>query len=92
MVCARAREALQQMWAADGYEYKSEFARRYYDRGEAQGEARGEAKTLLKVLRHRFSVPDSVAQRVEDCTDIEQLDTWTDRALSADTLDEVFES
>ncbi len=83
------------MWAADGYEYKSEFARRYYDRGEAQGEARGEArgeaKTLLKVLRHRFSVPDSVAQRVEDCTDIEQLDTWTDRALSADTLDEVFE-
>ncbi len=90
-----ARDMLETLMSTGTYEYKSEFARRYYDRGEAQGEARGEArgeaKTLLKVLRHRFSVPDSVAQRVEGCTDIEQLDTWTDRALSADTLDEVFE-
>lgn len=66
------------------YEYKSEFARRYFSQGEAQ--------TLLKILRHRFTVSEAIADRVLACTDIAQLETWTDRALVADTLDEVFES
>ncbi|WP_280362766.1 hypothetical protein [Nocardia wallacei] len=83
-----ARDMLETLMSTGTYEYKSEFARRYYDRGEAKGEA----KFLLKFLRHRFTVPDSVAERVMTCTDMEQLDIWTDRALDAATLDEVFES
>ncbi|WP_280272949.1 hypothetical protein [Nocardia wallacei] len=92
VVCAGIREAVQSIVAAGNYEYKSEFARRYYDQGLARGEAHGGAKVLLKFLRHRFTVPDSVAERVMTCTDMEQLDIWTDRALDAATLDEVFES
>ncbi|MBB5918687.1 hypothetical protein BJY24_007599 [Nocardia transvalensis] len=75
---------------AGTYEYKSEFARRYFNRGQAKGAAEGEAKALLKILRHRFDVPDTIADRVMECTDTQQLDAWTDRALDAETLDEVF--
>ncbi|GAB2715728.1 hypothetical protein [Nocardia thraciensis] len=82
-----ARDVLETLMTTGTYEYKSEFARRYYSRGEEQGEA----KVLLKILRHRFTVPDTVADRVMNCTDTDQLEAWTDRALEADRLDEVFD-
>ncbi|MEX1369429.1 MAG: Rpn family recombination-promoting nuclease/putative transposase [Nannocystaceae bacterium] len=56
---------------------------------EAKGEARGEAKVLLKQLTLRFGpLPESTRARIESAT-IEQLDAWTERVLTAPTLDEV---
>ncbi|MBF6173025.1 hypothetical protein [Nocardia blacklockiae] len=80
---AAARDVLETLMSAGTYEYKSEFARRYYSRGEAH--------SLLKILRHRFTVSEAVADRVVNCTDIDQLEAWTDRALEVETLAEVFE-
>ncbi|MFJ9366421.1 hypothetical protein ACIRRA_18670 [Nocardia sp. NPDC101769] len=80
---------------AGTYEYKSEFARRYFRRGKAEGEvegeAKGEAKALLAVLRSRgITVDESIVASVGACTDIEQLDIWLDRAATAGSAEQVF--
>lgn len=86
-----ARHFLESLMTAGTYEYKSEFARRYFSRGEAEGQAKGEAKALLAVLRSRgITVDESTVARVGACTDIEQLDVWLDRAATARFADEVF--
>ncbi|WP_280265641.1 hypothetical protein [Nocardia wallacei] len=86
-----ARDVLENLMSTGTYEYKSEYARRYFTLGEESGEAKGEAKVLLKILRHRFAVPDSVADRIMTCTDTDQLERWADRVLDADRLDQVFD-
>lgn len=73
----------------------SEFARNIYDQGEVQGEARGEARgeaqAVLRVLATRgIEVPDQVRAEIMGCTDIERLETWLDRAIFADKVDEIF--
>ncbi|MGV9839815.1 hypothetical protein ACWDUL_37240 [Nocardia niigatensis] len=90
-----ARHFLESLMTAGTYEYKSEFARRYFSQGEAEGEvkgeAKGEAKALLAVLRSRgIAVDESTVARVGACTDIEQLDVWLDRAATACFANEVF--
>ena len=69
------------------YEYRSDFARGYF----SQGEAKGEADALLAVLDVRgIGVPEEVRARVVGCTDIGQLRTWVRRAVTAESIDEVF--
>ncbi|WP_431965157.1 hypothetical protein [Nocardia sp. bgisy134] len=74
------------------YEYKSEFARRYYARGEERGEARGEARALLTMLRARhIRVPDEAEARIRECTDADLLNSWVERAATAKSLGEVLD-
>ncbi|MQY27393.1 Rpn family recombination-promoting nuclease/putative transposase [Nocardia aurantia] len=57
---------------------------------EARGEARGRAESLLDLMRVKFrSVPSEVRDVVR-AADVAQLRTWTERMLTADTLDGVF--
>ncbi|MEU0875818.1 hypothetical protein [Nocardia brasiliensis] len=83
---AAARHFLESVMTA-GYEYQNELIRTYFFEGKAEGEA----SALLRVLRHRgFEISDALVARVEQETDIAQLDVWLDRALDAASLDEVF--
>jgi len=89
-----ARKTLQAMDPAK-YEFQSEFAKRYLAQGRAEGEARGEirgeAKVLLKQLTLKFGpLPDGVAQRVQTAS-IAELDRWTERVLSAQSLQQVLD-
>jgi hypothetical protein len=58
--------------------------------GKAQGLAQGEARLLLRCLDSKFDVPDGRREQVTACTDRVQLESWFDRALTAESLDEVF--
>jgi hypothetical protein len=59
--------------------------------GEAKGVGKGTARTLVRLLTRKFAtVPDEVRARI-DTASLEQLDTWSERVLDAETLDEVFE-
>jgi hypothetical protein len=59
--------------------------------GEARGEARGRAEALVQVLTVKFgSVPDSVSQTVHGAPS-DQIQAWTARAVTAETLDQVFD-
>ncbi|WP_157514077.1 hypothetical protein [Nocardia concava] len=54
-------------------------------------EAKGRAEALLELLALRFGpVPARIADRVHNSS-IEQLQQWTTRVLTADTLGKVFE-
>jgi len=51
----------------------------------------GEARTILRVLAAQgLDVPAKVREQVLPCTDSIQLETWTDRAATAASVEEVF--
>ncbi|MES9536987.1 hypothetical protein [Actinomadura sp. NPDC000600] len=71
----------------EDYEWQSEFAISH----RAEGRAQGEAKALLLMLEARgLRVPEDVRRRVEGCTDLEQIERWIQRAVSADTAEDLF--
>jgi hypothetical protein len=71
-----------------GYEYQSDFAKKYLAQGRELGRREGERALLLRQLRARFGeVPASALARVENA-DIALLEQWAERMLSAKTLDE----
>ncbi|WP_194833421.1 hypothetical protein [Nocardia sp. XZ_19_369] len=83
-----------------GYEYQSDFARKYVDEGRAEGRVEGQAegraseaaRMVLTVLDARgISVSDEIRTRVSRCADVDQLETWVRRAVLVDTADELFD-
>ena len=61
-------------------------------KGKAEGKVEGKAEALLRLLEKRgLAVADSMRERVLSCTDIELLDRWFDRAVTASDTDAVFE-
>ena len=56
-----ARQALQTMISEKEYEYRSEFAKRYYSRGLTEGETRGlvPERVHRQLLRFGFSLARS---------------------------------
>ena len=65
-----------------GYQYQSEFAKRYV--------AEGEAQSVLKVLQARgLAVPDDVRERILAQKDPERLDRWLEKAIVASSATEV---
>ncbi|HEY0813631.1 MAG TPA: hypothetical protein VGE11_10155, partial [Pseudonocardia sp.] len=62
------------------HEYQSDFARKYV----AEGVAEATAEAVLQVLAARgLPVPDAVRERVLGCTDVDQLNEWLVRAVTA---------
>jgi hypothetical protein len=57
------------------------------EQGLQQGEQRGLQKALIHQLRCKFvSIPDSVVQKIEATSDIEQLNTWLSKFIIAKSL------
>jgi hypothetical protein len=56
----------------------------------AEGEARGLAKGLVRTLTVKFGpLPEDIVGKVHAAS-TSQVETWTDLAVTADTLDQVF--
>ena len=79
-----APEAFEATMNSLGYEYQSDFARRYV----AQGKAEGRMEIILKLLALRFGpLTEAVQARVRGAQDA-QLDAVAERMLTAKTLEE----
>jgi predicted transposase YdaD len=66
------------------------YLRRIRAEGHAEGRREGEAEVLLRQLRLRFgALPEAVTARL-NAADAETLLRWSERVLSASTLDAVF--
>ncbi|WP_348980459.1 hypothetical protein [Polyangium sp. 15x6] len=75
-----------------GYEYQSEFARKYFAQGQAEGRAEEAARALLTVLRVRgISVPDAVRDTILAQRDPAHLERWLEKAAVARSLAEVLD-
>lgn len=77
-----------------GYQYQSDFAKRYVAEGRAEGLAeglvRGEARSVLKVLQARgLAVPDELREHILAQKDPERLDRWLEKAAVASSVAEV---
>jgi hypothetical protein len=89
-----ARQALEDLMTT---KFRDDFVDRYLAEGEAkgraEGEAKGEARIVLRILAVRgLQVPDNVREQVLACTDTSQLEAWADKAVTADSVDDVFGS
>lgn len=68
---AAARNYLEVLMSTSTHRYNSDFARHFFDRGEASGEVR----TVLAVLSARgIEVPDHLRADIVGCTDADQLE------------------
>jgi hypothetical protein len=57
--------------------------------GEARGEVRGRAEALMQLLTLKFGPLPEAARGAVHAASIEELETWTARVLTADTVDHV---
>ena len=58
--------------------------------GEQRGEQRGKAKMLLDLITLKFGEPSSAVVKRVNHAEIEQLDVWIRRILTANSLKELF--
>lgn len=96
-VCETVRKAIEvTMSGAFGFEYQSDFARRYVAQGKAEGriegkaegKAEGRVEIVLKLLALRFgSLTDAHEAHIRGAQDA-QIDAVVARALTAQTLAE----
>jgi hypothetical protein len=83
-----AHDRWETMMAVARYEYKSDFAKQML----AEGRAEGEAKAILDFLAARgIPVSDEARDRVQQCTDVAQLDIWVTRAATCQAVADLFE-
>ncbi|WP_437647602.1 hypothetical protein [Sorangium sp. So ce362] len=81
-----ARWALEAMMK--GYEYQSDFAKKYV----AQGETAANARAVITVLKARgITVPDDARERILAQKDVERLERWLEKAAVAASLAEVLD-
>jgi hypothetical protein len=94
-----ARRALETMMK--GYEYQSDFAKKYVAQGRDEGLAEGRdegrteeaARALLTVLRVRnITVPEAARERILAQKDPERLERWHERAIVAASIAEVLDN
>jgi hypothetical protein len=84
------KDPLTEHWAAAGRKEGREEGR---VEGIEQGLARAKGEDLLKIMEARSLMPSEKQRaQVTSSTDLGQLDLWFDRALTADSADEVFRS
>ena len=80
--------ARREMEMIKGYEYQSDFAKRYV----AQGRSEEAARNLLSVLRVRgIAVPDAVREHILAQKDPERLERWLEKAAVATSVTEVID-
>jgi hypothetical protein len=92
---AASRHVMEALMSTQLYEPQSDFVRRYVYQGRAEGRvegrAEGEANALSAVLAARgLEVSDEVRARITACDDPDQLELWISRAVTAETVDDIF--
>lgn len=101
-----AREVLEAMMRSGRYEYRSDFARKYFQEGRDEGrdegrkegrdEGRDEGRVealrgvVLKQLRLKFRRLPRAIAQRVASAPAAELERWSERVLFASTLDEVF--
>jgi len=88
-----ARKAFEML--PETQQFLSESQRRSFAKGRAEGKsegkAEGKAEAVLRILGKRaIAVSDEQRQRILACGDVDALDCWLDRALTAAAADELF--
>lgn len=100
-----ARNALEALMRSGHYEYQSEFARKYIALGREEGREKGreeglqeglhkgEVTALLEVLSARgLKVSAAARERILACTEVSQIKRWLRKAVTVQSVQELFET
>ncbi|MFC7387290.1 hypothetical protein [Sphaerisporangium rhizosphaerae] len=80
------RSIMEANMAKTDWPVSTPFAKQHYGRGLAEGEA----GAILTVLATRgIAVPDHHAATILACTDLDQLQQWLTKAVTATTIDDL---
>jgi hypothetical protein len=83
-----ARKALEDTMKPSGFEYQSDFARRYFYQGKEEGRTEGRLGLTLQLLTLRFGPMSEETQTRVRCARDAQLDAVAGGMLTAQTLEE----
>ncbi|MGX1130830.1 hypothetical protein RKD49_003020 [Streptomyces glaucescens] len=93
LVDPQAKQMWRDLMTAIQYFWRHPLAEQVREEGREQGRAEGKAEMVLQILQWRgIPVPDAVRERVNNCTDLDQLDVWAQRAVQATDAAELFEA
>ncbi|MGH3167132.1 MAG: hypothetical protein ACRDN0_14745 [Trebonia sp.] len=85
------REILRRLMASTHWPVYSPFAKEHYGKGEEAGRVEEGRTNVLMVLEERgLELTNSQWKRITDCTDLEQLRTWSKAAITANSADDLF--
>ncbi|MFF9060051.1 hypothetical protein ACIRPQ_14735 [Streptomyces sp. NPDC101213] len=88
---SRARQMWRDMMTTIQYFWRHPLAEEVREEGREEGRIEALAETTLNILRWRgIDVPDDVRTRVQACTDLDRLTTWSQRAVHAATAADLF--
>lgn len=84
------------MVATGKHKFESDFAKKFFEQGLEQGlekgEQEGRAAMLFHLLERRgLHVSDAQRTQIADCADAATLERWFDRALDAESTQQVLE-
>ncbi|MEU7743299.1 hypothetical protein [Nonomuraea sp. NPDC049158] len=94
-----ARRIMEDIMSSTAWPVYSPFAKEHFGKGKAEGKAEGKvegkvegkAEAVIKILKARgISVPQDAHDRITRCTDLDQIEEWIDRAVTATALDDLF--
>jgi hypothetical protein len=91
----QAKQMWRDLMTAIQYFWRHPLAEQVREEGREQGLEQGRleamAEMVLRVLEWRgIPVPDTIRERVEACTDLNQLEIWAQRAVHATDAAELF--
>jgi hypothetical protein len=91
LVLEAARHAMEAKMATPAY--RSDFIDSFKAEGRAEGKAESLALAIMKTLAVRgILVDEKRTEQVQSCADLDQLNTWFESALTAETADDIFDS
>ncbi len=87
-----ARHVMEKLMESATWPVYSPFARKHYGKGVQVGRTEGRAEGVLTVLQVRgIPVSDADRDRITSCTDLNRLDDWMRRAVTATSTADLFD-
>ncbi|MFF0970757.1 hypothetical protein ACWDQO_17290 [Streptomyces sp. NPDC003703] len=85
----------QQMWrelmTAIQYFWRHPLAQQVREEGREQGRLQDRREMTLRIIEWRgIPVTDAIRERVNTCTDLDQLEAWAQRAVRTADAEELF--
>ncbi|QSB05275.1 hypothetical protein [Natronoglycomyces albus] len=85
-------ETIRMVMMPEVYPFHRALVGDSYETIKAEGKAEREANLVLRLLTNRsVAVTDDQRERIESCTDLDQLDEWFDRAMVVTDAAEMFD-
>ncbi|MGW3723768.1 hypothetical protein [Streptomyces sp. F001] len=91
LVDVQAKQIWKELMMPVNYFFRHEVAEKVREEGREEGIEQERASMVLRILDWRaIPVSDVVRERVKECSDLDQLEVWAQRAVHATNAEDLF--